>query len=811
MNDLKFAFRQLLKNPGFTAVAVLTLALGIGANTAIFSVLHAVVLRDLPYPNSDRLALLWTLNLRQNLPDGSSYLNFRDWKEQSREFEEMAVYRRPEFTQFTITDGPEPERVHCALVGPGFFRVLRVPALLGRTIETADIESGHQVVVISHRLWRQRFAENPGVIGRTIEVNGVSYEIVGVMASDCEFPTSDIELWGPLSLLPIWERMQHEPRSRGADALVVFGRLNPNATLKSARLEMNTIAARLRAQYPDSNGGRGIMIEPLTDHVIGTRTKRSLWLLFGAVGFVVLIACANVANLVLARGAARRHEFSLRTALGASRARLVQQALTETLALATLAAGFGVLLAWVGADALRTWAAGALPRLETVQLDLNVLLFALAVSLTCGVLAGLLPALQLSATNPAEALREGGRSLVTRGSRRLRHGFVIAEIALAVVLLSGAGLLIRSFVRVQTADRGFDSRHVLLLQVELPQKYDGQDRKAAYFREAFERIRALPGVAAAGAIGDFFIERHADLRITLEGQPQRQPNDPAPPLIRDRVVPGYFEAMRIPLVQGRSLRDADLVGDLDADALTAVVINETMARRFWPGENAVGKRFKFGLNPGADEPWTTVVGVVADMKRTKLDEAAIPCMFWPGFGGQMDVVVRTVGDPAALRDAIRAELHALDPATPLYGIVSVEQRLWESVALRTLQTLLLGTLAVVALILAVIGVYGVVHQSVVARTQEIGIRMALGASKLSVLRMILWSAVGLAGAGLGLGLIGVLALGRTVSSFLYETSPQDPLVHAAVVALLVVVTSVACLAPARRATQIDPMEALRYE
>jgi cell division protein FtsX len=715
MNDLKFAVRQLLKNPGFTAVAVLTLALGIGANTAIFSVLHAVVLRDLPYPNSDRLALLWTLNLRQNLPDGSSYLNFRDWKEQSREFEEMAVYRRPEFTQFTITDGPEPERVHCALVGPGFFRVLGVPALLGRTIETADIESGHQVVVISHRLWRQRFAENPGVIGRTIEVNGVSYEIVGVMASDCEFPTSDIELWGPLSLLPIWERMQHEPRSRGADALVVFGRLNPNATLKSARLEMNTIAARLRAQYPDSNGGRGIMIEPLTDHVIGTRTKRSLWLLFGAVGFVVLIACANVANLVLARGAARRHEFSLRTALGASRARLVQQALTETLALATLAAGFGVLLAWVGADALRTWAAGALPRLETVQLDLNVLLFALAVSLTCGVLAGLLPALQLSATNPAEALREGGRSLVTHGSRRLRHGFVIAEIALAVVLLSGAGLLIRSFVRVQTADRGFDSRHVLLL------------------------------------------------------------------------------------------------GDLDADALTAVVINETMARRFWPGENAVGKRFKFGLNPGADEPWTTVVGVVADMKRTKLDEAAIPCMFWPGFGGQMDVVVRTVGDPAALRDAIRAELHALDPATPLYGIVSVEQRLWESVALRKLQTLLLGTLAVVALILAVIGVYGVVHQSVVARTQEIGIRMALGASKLSVLRMILWSGAGLAGAGLGLGLIGILALGRMIASFLYETSPQDPLVHAVVVALLVVVTSVACLAPARRAMQIDPMEALRSE
>lgn len=806
--DLQYAVRSLMKNRGFAVVAVLTLAVGVGANTAIFSLLQAVVLQDLPYHRADRLVVLWTLNLRQNLPDGSSYLNFRDWKAQSRAFDDMAVYVRPEFTRGTITGGQEPERVHLAVVGPGFFRVLGAPPLLGRTFQPTDFDSAHRAVVISHGLWQQRFAGTSDIIGKSIEVDGAGCQIIGVMASDFQFPTPRVQLWQPASVLPFWKDLQHDERSRGSDGLVVLGRLAPTSTIESARAELTTIAARLRQAYPDTNAHFGVLMGPLTDHVIGSRTERSLWLLFGAVGFVLLIACANVANLALARGAARSNELSLRTALGASRLQLVRQTLTESLVLAAMAGSVGLIFAWLAAAALKAWASAALPRLGTVQLDLNVLLFALAVSLACGLLAGLFPALQLSTMNPVEALREGGpRALGGRGGRRLRHGLVITEIALAVVLLSGAGLLIRSFVHVRSADRGFDSRNVLLLQFDLPQKYDDEAKRMAYFREALERIRSLPGVVAAGAITDFFIHRQPDYRIALEGQPRSRPDDPVPPLTEDAVLPGYFEAMRIPLLRGRLLRESDLA----PNAPRVVVINEAMARRFWPGGDPIGKRFKYGLDPGADTPWKTVVGVVADMRRRQLDEAAIPYMFQPGSGGQMDVAVRTLGNPDGLRTAIRAELRALDPATPPYGVITVEDRLGETVALRTLQTLLLGALAAAALVLAIIGVYGIVHQSVVARTREIGVRMALGASGSSVLKMILSGALGLSVAGLVLGMIGSLALARTISAFLYETSALDPLIYLAVPVLLVLVTTAACMVPARRAARVDPMTALRYQ
>ncbi len=437
-----------------------------------------------------------------------------------------------------------------------------------------------------------------------------------------------------------------------------------------------------------------------------------------------------------------------------------------------------------------------------------MLLFLLVASLGSGLLAGLLPALQLSTTNPAEVLREGGpRMLGGRGGRRVHQGLVVAEIALAVILLSGAGLLIRSFLRVQAANRGFDSRNVLLLQVDLPGKYNRPAKSAAFFSEATRRIRALPGVVAVGAISDFFIHRQPDYRIALEGQPPQRPDDPAPPLTEDQVVPGYFEAMRIPLLRGRLLQDSDLA----PGAASVVVINEEMARRFWPGQEAVGRRFKYGLDPAAKSPWKTVVGVVADMRRQRLDEAAIPYMFQPGVRSQMDIAVRTLGDPDLLREAIRAEMRAIDPAAPPYGIVTVEQRLGRTVALRRLQTVLLVALAASALILSVIGAYGVIHQAVAARTQEIGIRMALGANAASVLRMVLAGGLAPAVAGLGLGLLGSLTLSRTLSSFLYETNPLDPLIYAAVTFLLLAVTAVACLVPARRAARFDPMAALRHD
>ncbi len=803
IQDLRYGFRSLVKSPGFTVVAVLTLALGVGANTAIFSVLRAVVLRDLPYHDADRIAVMWTKNIRQNLPDGSSYLNFRDWKEQSKTFERMAAYYRPEFTRGTLSGGPGAERIQIGLVGPDFFELLGTAPLLGRVFEAGDFTAATRTVIISHGLWQQRFGADRDVVGRSIQLSNMTVEIVGVMPPGFELPTSAVQLWQPLSFAsPQWQ----DERSRGRDSLVVLGRLRPTASIASARAEMDAIAARLRDQYPASNASFGVSTDPLTDRVIGQTTERSLWLLFGSVGFVLLIACANVTNLVLARSARRRNELSLRTALGASRIRLIRQALTENLVLSLLAGTVGLLFAWGGTVALRRLAPGALPRADTISTDATVLFFLLAVSLASGLVAGLLPALQLSTARPADVLREDGpRALGGRGARRLHQGLVVAEIALAVMLLSGAGLLLRSFQRVQATNRGFDSTNVLLLQVDLPGTYDNGAKIGAFYTEATRRLRSLPGVVAAGAIGDFFIHRQPDYRVALEGQPPQREEDPAPPLTEDIVIPGFFEAMRIPLRRGRLLQESDLA----PGAPQVIVINEEMARRFWPNQDALGKRLKYGLDPGAKNPWKTVVGVVADMRRQRLDEPAIPYMFQPGITREMDIAVRTLGDPDSLREAIRGDMRALDPTVPPYGIVTVEQRLGRTVALRRLQTLLLTALAAVALVLAVIGTYGVIHQSVAARTQEIGVRMALGANAASVLRLVLAAGMIPAAAGLTLGLLGSLMLSRTLSTFLYETNALDPLIYAAVTFTLLSVTTLACLAPAIRAARLDPMLALR--
>ena len=802
LQDLRYAARSLSRSRGFTAVAVLTLALGVGANTAIFSVLQAIVLRDLPYREPDRLAVMWTWNVQQNLPDGSSYLNFRDWKAQGQAFEQMAAYVRPEFTRATLTGSDSSERVHAGIVGPDFFEVLGTVPLLGRTFVPDDFKAESTAVVISHGLWRQRFAADPRVVGQTIQVDGRGVEIVGVMPPGFELPTADVQIWQPLFFGPGWQ----EENSRRSDGLIVMGRLSPSATIESARAEMDAIAARLRDQYPATNASLGVTTDPLIERVIAPTTERTLWLLFGSVACVLLIACANVANLMLARVVVRQHEFSVRAALGAGTTRMVRQVLTENVAVSLLAGTIAVLIAWLGILALRSWAAGVLPRAGTIELDAGVLLFALAAALGCGLLAGLPPALQLARARPANALREGGaRLLGGRSGRRLHQGLVVAEIALAVMLLCGSGLLIQSFLRVQSADRGFDTQNVLLLQIDLPSTYNSQDRVRSFFSDAMARIRALPDVVAAGAISDFFIHRQPDYRVALEGQPPRLPTDPAPPLTEDNVVPGYFEAMRIPLLRGRLLEERDLAPGADQ----VVVINEAMARRFWPGDDPIGKRLKYGLDPAANQPWKTVIGVVADMRRQRLDEPAIPYMFQPGVQPQMDIAVRAAGDPASIGDAIRAQLHELDPSAPPYGVLSVEQRLEQTVALRRFQTMLLAALAAVALVLSVIGAYGILQRLVAARTQEIGIRMALGANSAVVLRMVLAAGLWLAVAGLAIGLLGAVALSRVIASFLYETSPLDPLIYVAVIVVLLGVTLLAILMPARRAARVEPMAALR--
>jgi predicted permease len=804
IRDLSYGLRTLANSRAYASIAILTLALGVGANTAIFSVLRAVVLRDLPYHDADRIAVMWTKNIRQNLPDGSSYLNFRDWKTRSKTFEHMAAYTRPEFTRDTVGAGPDAARVHSGQVGPGFFQLLGAAPLLGRTLEDRDYTAAPRAVVIGYDLWRQRFGADPTVIGRTIQVSDTAVEIVGVMPAEFDLPTPEVQLWRPLYFGPNWQ----DERARGADALIVLGRMTPSATIASARAEMDAIAAQLRTEYPASNASFGVITDPLVERVIGTTTTRSLWLLFGSVGFVLLIACANVANLALARGAGRRHELALRTALGASRTRIVRQVLAETLVLSVFAAAGGLLLGWAGTAMLKQVSAGALPRAETIQLDAGVLLFLLAASLAAGMTAGVLPALQLSILNPSDMLREGGpRAFASRGGRRLHQGLVVAEIALAMILLSGAGMLIRSFVRVQAAPRGFDSSNVLLLQVDLHGKYDNVQKVAAFYNEAMQRLRALPGVVAAGAVSDFFIHRQPDYRVAVEGRPAQRVEDPAPPLTEDQVIPGFFEAMRIPVLRGRALND----GDLAQGAPQVVVINEEMARRFWPGEDPVGKRLKYGLDPAASNPWKTVVGVVADMRRQRLDEPAIPYMFQPGFNRQSDIVLRTTADPDTSREAVRAVMRGLDPTIPPYGMLTVEQRLGNTVALRRLQTMLLAALAGVALILSMIGAYGVVHHGVRARTQEIGIRMALGANAAAVLKIVLAGGLIPAATGATLGLVGAFVMKRTLATFLYETSSMDPLILGVVISLLLSVTAAACLLPALRAARIDPVAALRNE
>lgn len=806
MADLRYALRGLLKNPGFTALAVLTIALGIGASSAIFSVLNGVVLRPLPYEQPERLAAIWTFNLEQNLPDGSSYQNFEDWRTRSREFEDMAMYIRPEFTRSTLTAGDRPERLQEGMVGPRFFRLLGAPALLGRTLEPEDFTRQQRVTVISYALWRTKFAAAADVVGREVEIDGARTQIVGVMPASFQLPVAATQVWRPLSVHPFWEQLTTNPNARRSDGLVVLGRLRAGTSLDAATAELEGISAQLREEHPRLNQGLGVQVTALDEKIVGGPVKDSLWLLFGAVGFVLLIACANVANLLLVRGALRGQEMALRAALGAGKGRLIRQLLTESALLAAVSGALGLGFAFVLMRLLRSWASGVLPRAESVSLDSTAVLYTVGVALVSGLLFGLFPALRLSTANTNAMLREGeARTLGGRGSRTLLGGLVVGEIALAVVLLSGAGLLVRSFERVESADRGYDSANVLLMQFDFP---DGREGRHNYFyTESLRRIRALPGVLAAGAVSDFFIHRQPDYRIAVEGRPAAQPGDEAPPLTEDNTLPGYFEAMSVPLVEGRLFRETDL----DEGAPPVRIINETMAQRFWPDEDPIGKRFKYGTDPASDQPWNTVVGVVHDMRRQRLDEAAIPFMFRPGAQTQMDIAIRTVGDPTDLAAAIRREIDEVDASVPPYGVTTVEQRLGETVGVRRLQTLLLGFLAASALVLAVIGIYGLVRQSVVARTREIGVRIALGASVGSVLRMVLGSALGLAVAGLTIGLLVAFGFARALASFLYETSPGDFVTYAGVAVLLLAVTAVAAIWPARRAARTDPATVLRQE
>jgi len=800
LRDLRYALRTLARSPAFTLVAVATLALGIGANTAIFSVVHALLLRPLPYGHSDRLGMVWLDNRRLGLhEDLMSYPIFEDWKK-NQAFEAMSAFT---LSSATLTGGEEPERIPTAPVAADFFSTLGVRPLLGRAFTVEEDQPGRdRVAVLSHGLWVRRLGADPAAIGRTIELDGRSVTVIGVMPADFRFPEKTTELWTPLALD---NRIRN---ARYAFWMRVVGRIKPGVTWDQARAEMARVGAALERQYSEM-AGYGAWVVPLRTQLVGN-VRLPLLVLTGAVAIVLLITCANVANLLLARAATREREIAVRVAVGAGRARLVRQLLTESVLLATVAGGLGLLFAHWGVTALAAAAPQDMPGLDQVRTDATVLAFTLLVSLATGVLFGLAPAVHATTGDLAEALKEGGRAH-TGGiaGRHLRHALVVGEIALAVVLLAGAALLIRSFVHLRGVDPGFHAERVLTMQMVVSRsKYPEGPQVAAFYRQLLERVARIPGVSAAGAVSTLLLGVTPNsASFTIEGRPPVPEAEQIEATI-DTVSPGFFSAMGVPLLKGRFFTDAD-----GPDSKRVVLINETMARRFWPDEDPVGRRFTFG-RARPDSRWLTIAGVVGDMKRQGLDRLARSETFLPHAQSPrrgMLLLFRTSTDPAALAATIRREIRALDRDQPLSAAATLDQVLGQTVAHRRFQMGLLGLFAALALALAAIGIYGVMHYAVVQRTPEFGIRLALGAGASDVLWLVLRQGLGLAVAGLAIGLAGALALTRVMTSLLFGVRPGDPATLAGVAVVLIAVALGACYLPSRQASRVNPITALRWE
>jgi predicted permease len=801
LQDLRYGMRMLLKSPSFTVVAALTLAVGIGANTAVFSLVDGVLLRPLPYKDSDRLVMLWTDDPRRDIhEEATSYPTFEDWKRQSNSFEDMAICSRG--NPVTLTNSSEPERIQAELVSANLFSLLGTAPALGRTFSSAEEQRRERVVVLSHRLWAHRFGSSPSVVGKTLEINGESSLVIGVMPVGFYFPSKDTQLWQPATLDSRWDRNRN---NRFADWWRVVGRLKSGVTLAQAQAEMNAIGDRLSRAYPTSDAdfaGFGVNVVPLLVQVTGKHMRFALSVLFAAVVVVLLIACSNVANLLLARGAGREREFALRMALGAGRSRLLRQLLTESAALSVLAGLLGIALASVGVRALVALSPRNIPRLDEVGVDARVLAFTLGISLLTGILFGLVPAWKVSRSDPNEFLKEGGRGgLAGVRSRRTRGLLVVVELALAVVLLSAAGLLVRSFRAVATVDPGFRTERALTMSLLAPQSRTAAGQEA-FYREVIERVAALPGVEAVGAISDFFIQRNPDLTITVEAHSRLSDGKGKEQLIRDGISPDFFRAAGVALRKGRYFSDQD--------RHAVVIVNETMARRFWAGEDPIGKRFKFGDVQGPGR-WVSVVGVVADMRRQGLEKQAVSQIFEPAWWPRMDLVVRTSSDPLKLASAIRSEIHSVDKMVPVFSLSTLEHQLLETGSQRRFQTSLVTLFSAIALALAAIGIYGLMQYSVAQRTREIGIRIALGARRPDVLAMVLRQGLTLALVGAILGLLGSVWVTPILRNLLYGVSPNDVLSLGGAPLVLVAVTLVACYFPARRATCVDPMVALRQE
>jgi putative ABC transport system permease protein len=799
LQDLRYSVRTLLKKPGFALVMILALGLGIGANSAIFSVVSTVLLQPPPYPESERLVFVWE-NSQRIGRFSMSVPNYVDFRDQNEVFEEISAMATG---TYNLTGDGEPERLRGLRVTEDLFRLLRVQPVLGRGfIPDEDRPGAERVVVLTDALWQRRFGGDPAIVGRTVNLSDRAHTVIGVMPPDFRF-IMGAELFVPLAADPAEE-------SRGAHYLLSVARLRPGVTPEQAEAALDAIAGRLEQQYPDSNTGWDTIVTPYQLQLV-ERVRPALLVLLGAVGFVLLIACANVANLLLARAATREKEIAIRTALGAGRGRLVRQLLTESVLLGLLGGALGLLLAYWSLDLMLALKPENLPRADSIGIDGQVMGFTLFLSVATGLLFGLVPALQSTSPHLAETLKEGGgKSTESARRHRLRGLLVVSEVALAVMLLIGAGLLIKSFARLLEVPVGFEPGGVLTARVTLPEaKYTDGAARAAFYRDAQQRIAALPGAESVGLVDNAPIDGGGSvLSFSIDGRPPAVRGEE--PAANIHVIgDGYLRTMGIPVVRGRDLTEAEAWGDVPV-----TLINQTMAQKLWPGQDALGGRIRFGSSQEA--PWLTIVGIAGDVRHRGLDEEAgmevyLPVQRWASAAVTMTFVVRAAVTPSTLLAPLREQIRALDPTLPVFGVNTMEQIVADSVSGQRFNLMLLGCFAALALALAVVGIYGVMAYSITERTREVGIRMALGARGTDVLGMLLSQGMRQVLLGLGLGLAGALAISRVMASLLYGVSATDASVFGGAVVVLAAVALLAVWLPARRATKIDPMVALRYE
>ncbi|HEY7545325.1 MAG TPA: ABC transporter permease [Blastocatellia bacterium] len=804
LQDLRYGARMLIKRPGFTLVSIISLALGIGANTAIFSVVNALLIRSLPYQEPDRIVLVWGSS-DSNTRSQASATDVADWRAQNSVFEDVTTYG--DWSATLMGDG-EAERIHGMQVGDGYFAIMRGEPLYGRVFSPEEnIDGNDLVIVLGYGLWQRRFAGDPGVVGSAINLSGRSYTIVGVMKADFRpLPTSLVDERAEF-YRPVGENYDNEERS--SRHLRSIARLRAGVSLEQAQAEMSAIAARLEQQYPRDNTGYTARLVTITEDTVG-ELRPALLMLMGAVVFVLLIACANVGNLLLARSTARQKEMAIRTALGAARGRIVRQLLTESVLLAILGGALGLLMAAWGMSVIESLGSKAFPSLNDIAIDMRVLGFTIAISLLTGIVFGLAPAMHASKPDFNESLKEGGRYAGAGTSRsRLGGALVVAEVAMALVLLICAGLMIRSVVRLSDVSPGFNPQNLLTLNASLQRsKYPNASSWLAFYNRLIERTEALPGVKAAGIVSVLPLSKNFDGRgLAVEDHPKPRGEEIDVDLYI--ATPGYLRAMEIPTLKGRAIADEDT----ESTPLVAL-INETMSRELWPDQDPIGKRIKFPGSERNPQPWRTIVGVVGDVKQYGLDkrqpmqiylpEAQYPASF-------MTFVARTSTDPMSLIGAVRNEIRQLDKDQAVYDITSMEALLSDSMSLRSFSMLMLGIFAAVALTLAGTGIYGVISYSVTQRTREIGIRSALGADRSDILKMVVSQGMILALTGIAIGLLAARGATSALANLLYGVSAIDLLTFTLVPVLLSAVALLACLIPARRAMKVDPQIALRYE